>query len=247
MDNIADSIRFQPPKRGNYQFKNVNLEDPRVWNLFSTGDVKGLFQVESPLGQIWCKKIRPKNIDELSALVSLIRPGGIQSGFAEKYAKIKNGEEEPSYIHESLKSILEKTYSCLVFQESILEICIKLAGFNEVEADLARRAVGKKLPEEMMKVEKMFIEGCKKKGVVNEETAKQIFGWIQKSVAYLFNAGHSYSYSYTSYYQAVQKKYFPVEFYTAALTFSSEKIDPKQEIYELVQDAKLHNIDFKDS
>lgn len=238
----SDTELFQVPKRTEYKFKEVNMDDPRVWALYQAGDTKGLFQVESQLGKQWCKIIKPSNIDELSALLSLIRPGGLEAGMAEKFAKIKHGQMEPEYIHPSLIPILEKTYSCLVFQEQILEICVKIAGFNEVEADLARRAVGKKLPEEMMKVEKMFLEGCKKTGIVSEDIAKAIFAWIQKSVRYLFNAGHSYSYAYISYFQAYQKRFFPVEFYTASLNYSSEKIDPKIEIYELIQDARLRNI-----
>lgn len=243
MINIqADSDIYKIPTRKEYSFKQVNMNDPRVWALFQNGDTKGLFQVESQLGRQWCKIIKPSNIDELSALLSLIRPGGLEAGMAEKFAKIKHGEMEPEYIHPSLIPILEKTYSCLVFQEQILEICVKIAGFNEVEADLARRAVGKKLPEEMMKVEKMFLDGCIKTGIVSEDIAKAIFAWIQKSVRYLFNAGHSYSYGYISYFQAYQKRFFPVEFYASSLNYSDEKVDPKIEIYELVQDARLKNI-----
>ncbi len=218
------------------------MDDPLVWGLYAKGNVKGLFQVESGLGQQWCKKIRPSNIDELAAVLSLVRPGGLESGQAEKFAKIKNNEEEPEYLHPALESILKETYSCLVFQEQLLAICIKIAGFNEVEADMARRAVGKKLPEEMIKVETAFIEGAKKTNIVSEAIAKEIFGWIQKSVRYLFNAGHAYSYAYISYMQAYQKYYFPTEFYSASLTYSSEKIDPKLEVSELVQAARLDNI-----
>lgn len=225
-----------------YNFKNVPLDDPRVWYLYHRGDTKSVFQVESDLCKQWCKKIKPSNIDELSALISLVRPGGLESGFAEKYANIKSGKEKPSYLHPALEPALSSTYSCLVFQEQILRICIDIAGFDQVQADNARRAVGKKLPEEMVKVKKEFLEGAKKKGVVSEEIAEEIFSWIQKSVRYLFNSAHSYSYGYISYFTAWQKCYYPTEFFTAALTFSSEKVDPKEEIYELVQDARLHNI-----
>jgi DNA polymerase-3 subunit alpha len=219
IEKKSESELHSKPIRSSYQFDGVPLDDPRVWALYQRGDVKGLFQVESQLCRQWCKKIKPSNIDELSALISLVRPGGIESGFLEKYCKIKNGEEEPSYFHPSLEPILKATHSCLVFQEAILQICISLAGFNEIQADDARRAVGKKLPEEMDKVRKMFLEGAKQKGVVDEATAEEIFSWIQKSVRYLFNAGHSYSYSYMSYFTAYQKYWFPTEFYTSALIF----------------------------
>jgi len=242
VDDRSDTEKYQKPDFENYQFQKISTEDPLVWQLYQSGDVKGLFQVESALCQQWCKKIKPKNLDELSALISLVRPGGLESGFCEKYANIKNGLEEPSYIHPALEPILGKTYSCLVFQESILRICIDIAGFSDIEADNARRAVGHKLPEEMDKVKVLFMEGSAKKGIVSKEIAEEIFSWIQKSVRYLFCAGHSYSYSYTSYFGAYQKRYFPTEFYTSALTFSDEKLDPKLEVYELVQDAKRHNV-----
>ncbi len=225
-----------------YHWKNVPLDNYTVWLQFHRGDCKGLFQVESELCKQWCQKIKPTNIDELSALISLIRPGGLESGFAEKYSKIKHGDEIINYLHQSLVPALSPTYSCLVFQEQILRICIDIAGFDEIQADNARRAVGKKLPEEMVKVKKEFLEGAKRKGIVTEEIAEEIFSWIQKSVRYLFNAAHSYSYAYLSYFTAWQKYYYPTEFYTAALTFSSEKVDPKEEIYDLVQDARLKNI-----
>lgn len=233
---------LQPIRLANYNWKTVPLDDLKVWMLYHRGDVKGIFQVESELCKQWCKRIKPSNIDELSALISLIRPGGLESGFAEKYANIKQGGEILSYLHDALIPALSPTYSCLVFQEQILRICIDIAGFNEVQADNARRAVGKKLPEEMVKVKKEFLECAKQKNVVSVEVAEEIFSWIQKSVRYLFNAAHSYSYAYISYFTAYQKHYYPTEFYCAALTYSNEKVDPKQEVYDLVQDARLHNI-----
>jgi DNA polymerase-3 subunit alpha len=242
LTTIEEVVKSYPSVKALYNFKKVPMDDFKVWLLYHRGDVKGIFQVESELCKQWCKKIKPSNIDELSALISLIRPGGLESGFAEKYANIKCGEETLSYIHNALIPALSPTYSCLVFQEQILRICIDIAGFDEVQADNARRAVGKKLPEEMVKVKKEFLECAKKRAIVSEEIAEEIFSWIQKSVRYLFNAAHSYSYGYISYFTAWQKCYYPTEFYTAALTYSSEKVDPKEEIYELVQDARLHNI-----
>lgn len=187
-DNRSDTEKYRIPEPGNYNFKNIDITDPRIWAAYHLGSCKGVFQVESSLCKDLCRRMRPSNIDELAALLSLCRPGGLESGATEKYIRIKNGEEEPSYIHEALRPILEKTHSCLCFQEQILQICIFLAGFTETDADLARRAVGKKLPEEMHKVKTMFIDGCAKKGTVSKEIAEEIFSWIEKSVRYLFNA-----------------------------------------------------------
>lgn len=185
---IPDSEKWPNPDWSNYKFHQVPMDDPRIWGVYKRGNCKGLFQTESELAKNWSKKIKPENIDDLSAEFSLLRPGGLESGATEQFAKIKNGELEPSYIHEALRPILEKTRHTLCFQESILRICIDIAGFSETDADQMRRAVGKKDAAEMMKVETMFLEGCKKKGIISEAIAKEIFSWIQKSVRYLFNA-----------------------------------------------------------
>lgn len=188
MQDKPDSVKWPDPDPKTYKFMDVPIDDPRPYGLYKRGDTKGLFQFESSLGQQWSKKIKPENIDDLSAENSLLRPGGLASGMAEQFAKIKNGEQEPNYIDEALRPILEPTRHTMCFQEQVLRICVDLAGLSDTEADTARRAMGKKIPEEMMKLEQMLIAGAKKKNKVSEETMKEIFSWIQKSVRYLFNA-----------------------------------------------------------
>jgi DNA polymerase III alpha subunit len=241
-DNRSDSEKFALSKKGQYQFKDVPLDDPRVWALISRGQTLGCFQLEKQLGQDWARKARPTNIEELAALISILRPGPLESGMAESYAKRKNSEEEITYFHTALEPILNTTYGCLVYQEQILKICIDLAGFNEIQADNARKAVGKKKPEEMVKVKKMFIDGAKIKGILSDKEAEEIFGWIEKSVRYSFNKSHSVSYALISYFSAYQKYHFPTQFYTSWLTYSDWKPNPKEEIYNLVQDARMFGI-----
>ncbi|MFA5759042.1 MAG: hypothetical protein WC942_06790 [Clostridia bacterium] len=244
-EEIITSVNDKQPIQGEYDFKNVPLDDPKVWRLIANGRTKGVFQLETQLGQSWSKIIRPTNINELSALIALIRPGPLESLMSEQYARRKNGEEAVEYFHPALEPILNETYGCLCYQEQILAICIQIAGFSEVEADLARKAVGKKKPEEMNKVKTMFLEGAKNKGVVTEEEASEIFSWIEKSVRYSFNKSHSVSYAMIGYLSAFQKTHFPHEFYTAWLTYSKFKPSPKEEVFELVQDARFRGITVK--
>lgn len=238
----SDTELFAIPKSGEYNFKNVSFADSRVWNLFARGDTLGCFQLETQLGQDWSKRVKPRNIEELAALVSLLRPGPLESGFSDEYVKCKSGEEDLFYLHPKLEPILKDTYSCLIYQEQCAKIAVELAGFTPVQSDNLRKAIGKKKPEEMAKVKKMFLEGAEKGGLINKSEAEEIFGWIEKSVRYSFNKSHAVSYAIISYLSAYQKVHFPTEFYCSWLTYSDWKADPKEEVYNLVQNARLNNI-----
>lgn len=171
-----------------------NLPDcHQTWSLFREGRVKGIFQLESKLAKSWCKKVDPDSIKELSALIAIIRPGTLESkidgkSMTQLYVDIKHGREKPKYIHESLEDILSSTNSILVFQEQCLNIVKKLAGFTGPQSELLRRAVGKKDAKLMAEIKIQFIEGCKNTGIVNDEEAEAIFGWIEKSQRYSFNS-----------------------------------------------------------
>ena len=155
---LSDTEKYPVPKSGEYNFKNVPLDDPMVWSLFARGATLGIFQLEKKLGQDWSKRAKPKSIEELAALVSLLRPGPLESHMSEDYCKRKNGEEEISYLHLGLKPILESTYGTLIYQEQCIAIAIQLAGFNEVEADNLRKGIGKKKPE--------IISACNKRAML---------------------------------------------------------------------------------
>jgi DNA polymerase-3 subunit alpha len=222
--------------------ENINLDCSRTWNLISDGNTKGCFQLESRLGRSMAKKLKPENIEQLSALISIMRPGcleAIRDGktVSNHYIDKKNGLESVDYFHESLRPILENTYGEMVYQEQAMEITKAIAGFNLQEADMLRKAIGKKKPEEMAKVKSKFLEGSNKLGIVTDEEAEQIFSWVEKSQRYSFNKSHSVSYAINAYLSAYAKAHFPKIFFASYLRFAKDKIDPQAEIKELVQNA----------
>lgn len=239
-------------KQGNYsinfnpKIEDINLECPKTWQIISDGNTKGCFQLESRLGRSMAKKLKPENIEQLSALISIMRPGCLEAvregkTVSNHYIDKKNGMESVDYFHETLRPILENTYGEMVYQEQAMEITKVIAGFDLQEADMLRKAIGKKKPEEMAKVRTKFLEGAKRLNVVNNDNAEQIFGWIEKSQRYSFNKSHSVSYAINAYLSAFAKAHFPKIFFASYLRFAKDKIDPQAEIKELVQNA--HEMD----
>lgn len=228
----------------------TDYDDAATWKLFAEGKTKGIFQLESNLGKSWAKKLAPKNIEELSALIAIIRPGTLKAfvdgkSMTQHYVDRKHGREEVTYLHESLEEILSPTYGVLVYQEQSMRIAQKIAGFDLQEADELRKAIGKKKADLMAKVKKKFIQGADKLGIVNNAEAEEIFGWIEKSARYAFNKSHSISYAVCSYWSAYQKAHNTEEFFLSYLYYANEKQDPHQEIYELISEAKLFDIQVK--
>lgn len=228
-------------------YTSNEYDDKQTWQLFEEGKTKGVFQLESNLGKSWSKKLAPHNIEELSALIAIIRPGCLKAfvdgkSMSQHFIDRKHGREEVTYLHECLEEILLPTYGVLVYQEQSMRIAQKVAGFNLQEADELRKAIGKKKANLMAKVKKKFISGSKKVGLVDKATSEEIFGWIEKSSRYAFNKSHSISYAVCSYWSAYQKAHNPEEFFLAYLYYANEKQDPHQEIYELISEAKLFDI-----
>ena len=158
------------------------------------------------------------------------------------YIDKKNGQESIDYYHPSLEETLGKTYGEMIYQEQAMEIAKNIAGFNLQEADMLRKAIGKKKPEEMAKVKSKFLNGSKELGVVSFEQAEEIFGWIEKSQRYSFNKSHAVSYAVNAYLSAFAKAHFPRIFFASYLRFAKDKIDPKAEIKELIQNANAMDI-----
>jgi hypothetical protein len=174
---------------------SINFDCKKVWKLLSDGNVQGAFQIESYLGKKLIKQLKPANIDHLAALIAIMRPGALESklddgkSIAEHYILRKNNKEPVEYFHPALENILKDTYGVLIYQEQSIQIGQELAGMTLEEADsLLRKGLGKKLPEVIAKAKKVFLEGCKKVGKVNEQEAETIFGWIEKGQRYQFNA-----------------------------------------------------------
>ena len=163
-----------------------------TWDLIASGKTKGVFQLESHLGQTWAKKVAPVNMEHLSALGAILRPGCMNSKIDDKsltqhYADRKNNLEVVPEYHPVVDKILEPTYGILTYQEQAMRMCVEVAKFNEQEADALRKAIGKKIAQEMAAVKRMFFEKSKECNIVNKEQAKEIFGWIESSQRYSFN------------------------------------------------------------
>ena len=230
--------------------KSIDYNCDKTWDLFKEGKTKGVFQLESNLGRSWSKKVSPSNMEELSALIALIRPGCLKAisngkSMTQHYVDRKHGLDEVEYLHESLESILGNTYGVLVYQEQSMMIAQKIAGFNLQEADILRKAIGKKKASLMAKVKKSFIEGAEKEAIVTKEEAEEIFSWIEKSSRYAFNKSHSVAYAMNSYASAWYKANHVKEFFLAYFYHAADKQDPHQEIYELVSEAKLFDLELR--
>ena len=229
------------------KIESINLSCSKTWELISSGNTKGCFQLESRLGQMMAKKLKPENIEQLSGLISILRPGCLEAiregkSVTNHYIDKKNGLESINYFNESLEPSLSTTYGEMIYQEQAMSIAKDLAGFDLQEADSLRKAIGKKKPEEMAKVKQKFLDGAKKLGIVNIQEAEEIFGWIEKSQRYSFNKSHGISYAMNAYLSAYAKAHFPEAFFVSYLKFAKDKIDPQQEIKELIKNASEMNI-----
>jgi DNA polymerase-3 subunit alpha len=228
---------------------NINdFGDTEVWDLICTGKTKGVFQLESNLGRHWAKQLKPRNLSELAALISLIRPGCLKAyvdgkSMTQHYIDRKHAKDPVTYPHDALESILKETYGVLVYQEQSMMIAQKLAGFSLKEADSLRKAIGKKNAALMNEVKEQFIHGAERLNIVTKESAEEIFSWIEKSNRYAFNKSHAVSYAINAYWSAYCKKWKPLSFYKTYLNHAHRKPDSQKEIKELITDAKSNDID----
>lgn len=224
----------------NLDIINCNYNDPYVWDMIGDGRVKGCFQIESFLGKDWCKKLKPRNINELADLISLIRPGCLS--MAQIYCDRRSKKAEIVSLHPLIDDILKDTFGIIVYQEQSMMIAQKLAGFTLEQADDLRKAIGKKKADLMKKVRTQFIVGCIANNVP-ESKAIEIFDIIELSNRYSFNKSHAVCYAYNSYWSAYLKYHRPRKFLTNWLKLACEKVDPDAEVKENVMSAKSDGID----
>lgn len=222
----------------------------RAWDLFALGLVKGIFQLETPLGRKWAKRLKPQTIEHLSALTAVLRPGCLNAkdsdgiSMTERYCRRKLNEEEITPFHRSLVDILKETYQCLVYQEQQIRIGQELAGFTAGEADeYLRKGIGKKVASIIEKCKGIFIEKAKEKNIVTEQEAIEIFSWIEAGARYSFNKAHSVSYGVRCYQTAYLKAHWPLLFFKNWLKFANQKSKPQLEMAALIAEAKLFNIE----
>ncbi len=207
----------------------IPMDDPAVFELLKRAETTAIFQLESRGMKELIKKLQPDCFDDITALVALYRPGPLQSGMVDNFINRKHGREKISYPdetyqHESLQPILEPTYGIILYQEQVMQIAQVLAGYSLGGADLLRRAMGKKKPEEMAKQRAGFEQGAKDNGV-DGELAMKIFDLVEKFAGYGFNKSHSAAYALVSYQTLWLKAHFPAAYMAAVLSSDMDNTD----------------------
>lgn len=216
---IEEAQKFIKRSTGSeVDFYTADVNDPKTYELLGLGETTGIFQLESAGMRRYIKELKPTTIFDLQAMVSLYRPGPMQN--IPEFIKRKQNPKLITYPHPALKDILKESYGVLTFQDDVLLTAIRLAGYTWLDADKFRKAMGKKIPEEMKKQEIMFIEGCVKNGL-SEKKAKELFELIAPFAGYGFNKAHAACYAMIAFRTAYLKAHFPVEFMTAVLTAES--------------------------
>jgi len=222
---IDETLKLVKKTRGiEIDIEKLPLDDPNTYKLLASSHTIGVFQVESSGMRDLLKKLIPERFEDLIALLALYRPGPIGSGMLDDFMKRKHGLVPIRYEHPRLEPILKETYGIMVYQEQIMQIASALGGFSLAQADILRKAMGKKIPEVMEKQRSNFIHGCIKNGI-KELTATKIFDLIEYFSGYGFNKSHSTAYALISYRTAYLKANYPVEFMTALLTSERDNTD----------------------
>lgn len=234
---IKDALAYIKNRDITIDIDNIPLDDKEVYDMLVEGDSVAVFQVESSGMKSILKQMKPDNIEDIIALVSLYRPGPMDS--IPTYIKRKHGLEKVEYLHPKMEEILKDTYGIIIYQEQVMNIAKALAGYTLGGADLLRRAMGKKIKEEMDRQRGVFVEGAKKFSDIDEDLANKIFDLLAKFAEYGFNKAHAAAYSVISYQTAYLKHYFPVEFLISTMNMDIADSD-KTNFY--IQDLKAHNI-----
>ncbi len=222
---IEDCLKFMEQDMGQrLDLSKIPLDDAPALKLFEDGLLNAVFQFESSGMVEICRKLKPESLEDLSALNALYRPGPLDGGMVDDYIERRHGRRKVIYIVPQMKDILENTYGILVYQEQIMQLAQKLAGYSLGEADLMRRAMGKKKKEEMAKHEAKFINGAMERGIAKEK-AEKIFSLMAQFADYGFNRSHSFAYAYLAYQTAYLKANYPTHFYAAVLTSEGDNTE----------------------
>jgi DNA polymerase-3 subunit alpha len=216
----------------------IPMDDAATFKLLASGETKGVFQLESSGMQQLFKDLRPDGFEDVIAAVALYRPGPLGSGMVEDFVNRKHGRAAIASVHPLVDEILAPTYGVIVYQEQVMQIAQRLAGYTLGGADLLRRAMGKKKPEEMAKQKSVFLEGAKKQGV-DESEAERIFGLLEYFAGYGFNKSHSAAYALITYQTAWLKAHYPVELLCAILTSDKERIE---KVVRTIADARAMGV-----
>lgn len=210
-------------------YSDIEYDDPEVYRYFANGWLSDIFQFSAKGLCAYTQKLKPKNMDDVVAALSLFRPGPMENGFHMDYIALKNGEKEPEYPI-GAEEILKNTYSVQVYQEQIVKMVQVLAGFSEEEADVARAAIAKKKKDKVEKIHPKFVDGYVKRFAskgVTKESAEALWKQMEKFGLYAFNRSHSASYAINAYNSLWLKVHYPLEFWSVALSRASEDDFPQ--------------------
>jgi DNA polymerase-3 subunit alpha len=242
--NAVQHVRKRPgdgPMGPNTAFdiERVPLDDARVYQLIATGDTDGVFQLESSGFKELLKRLKPDCFEDVVAAVALYRPGPLDAGMVDDYIARKHGKKKVEYPHAVCESILNTTYGVIVYQEQVMRIAVALSGFTMGEADVLRKAMGKKKADVMAQMREKFVRGAFEKNGMPEQAGMDLFTQIEKFAGYAFNKSHSAAYAVISYQTAYLKTYYPVEFMAALL---STEMRDQDNVVRYISSAKDHKI-----
>ena len=241
IDRAIKNIKTNKNKEVNID--DLTLDDEEVFKLIQSGKTLGLFQIESEGMQDLAKRLKPTNFEDVIAMLALYRPGPMDAGMLDDYIERKHGRKPISYFYdefeEVLKPILKPTYGVIVYQEQVMQIVQAIGGFSLGEADIIRRAMGKKKKDLMAKYAEEFATRAQKRGF-SYENAKALFNLIEKFAGYGFNKSHSAAYAMITYQTAWLKKYYPTEFFASLLTYEADNTD---KIAKYIEEAKSLGIE----
>lgn len=222
---LDDVVRLVEKKGGaGVNLDRIPLDDPATYKLIRSGATSGVFQLESPGMKALIRRLEPTEFRDLVAILALYRPGPLDSGILDDYIERKHGRQPVTYPHPATEGVLSETYGLPIYQDQILLLAQRLAGFTLGEADLLRRAMGKKKPAEMAEMESRFVDGCVRNGIRDDE-ARQIFSDIEKFARYGFVKAHSTAYAFITCWTAYFKAHHPTEFMSALLTSVQDNSD----------------------
>jgi DNA polymerase-3 subunit alpha len=235
-----------------FNIDQIPLNDAPTYKLLSNGDTDGVFQLESSGMKMLVKDLKPSVFGDIGALVALFRPGPLETGMVKDFVLRKHGKQKIEYDHPWLEEMLEDTYGTIVYQEQIMQIAQKLGGYTLGEADILRRAMGKKKAEEMDKQKERFLDGAAEKGI-DPDIARDLFDKMAKFASYCFNRSHSAAYALLAYQTAYLKAHYPVEYMAALLSSVRDRQDKiqlyiaesqKMGIEVLPPDINVSGVDF---
>jgi DNA polymerase-3 subunit alpha len=217
----------------------IPLDDEKTMRLFAEGQTEAVFQFESPGMQEICRRLKPRGLEDLAALNALYRPGPLDGGMIDDFIDRHHGVKPVRYIVPEMKEILANTHGIIVYQEQIMQLAQKLAGYSLGDADLMRRAMGKKKREEMAVHQEKFVSGATARGI-RREKAEQIFNLMAQFADYGFNRSHSVAYAYLAFQTAYLKAHYPEHFYAAVLSNESDNTD---KVYKYASELRTRGIE----